>query len=116
MGLVVGSCLGLDIPKIIIKCTTCARLLAWHAGVRVTGSFAVQPDYIKDQLVYMCGTVYGDTHLKDPVGSIARVWQCISFPEFYVVANGRRCQKNTLARVFDINHICDVNTMLNFSH
>ena len=35
----------------------------------------MQPDCLKGRIV--CGTVYGDMHLKDLLGSIARVGYCI---------------------------------------
>ena len=37
------------------------------------------------------GTVYGDMHLKDNLGSIARVGYCILVPDFYLVLHGIRC-------------------------
>ena len=54
-------------------------LPAWHA-VRYGWSLAVQPDCLKGRVV--CGTVYGDMHLKDLLGSIVRVGYCIPVPEF----------------------------------
>ena len=44
----------------------------------------------------MCGTVYGDMHLKDLMGSIARVGYCIPVPDFYLVLKVLRCQKSTI--------------------
>ena len=44
---------------------------AWHADIRLCRSLTMQPDCLKGQVV--CGTVYGDMHLKDLLGSIARV-------------------------------------------
>ena len=35
----------------------------------------------------MCGTVYGDMHLKD-LGSIVRVGHHIPVPDLYLVLNG----------------------------
>ena len=33
----------------------------------------------------LCGTVYGDMHYKDLMGSIVRVWYYIPVPNFYLV-------------------------------
>ena len=52
-------------------------LPAWHA---------VQHDCLKGLVV--SGTVYGDMHFKDLLGSIARVRYCIPVPDFYLVLNG----------------------------
>ena len=41
-------------------------------------SLAVQPDCLKGRVV--CGTVYGDMHLKVLLGSIVRVGCCIAVP------------------------------------
>ena len=43
-------------------------------------SLAVQPDCLKGWVV--CGTVYGDMHLKDLLGSFVRVGYCIPVPGF----------------------------------
>ena len=43
----------------------------------------MQPDCLKDRVV--CGTVYGEMHLKDLLGSIARVGYRIPVPDFYLV-------------------------------
>ena len=40
----------------------------------------VEPDCLKGRVV--CGTVYGDMHLKDLLGSIARVGYCIPVTGF----------------------------------
>ena len=57
------------------------NLLGW--------SLAVQPDCLKGRVV--CGTVYGDMHLRDLLGSIVRVGYCILVPDFYLVLHGLRC-------------------------
>ena len=44
----------------------------------------------------VCGTVYGDMHLKDLLGSIARVGYCILLPDFYLVLHGLHCQESTI--------------------
>ena len=54
-------------------------LPAWHA-LRLGWSLAVQPDCLKSRVV--CGSVYGDIHLKDLLGSIVRVGYCIPVPNF----------------------------------
>ena len=36
----------------------------------------------------MCGTVYGEMHLKDLLGSFVRVGYRIPFPDFYLVLHG----------------------------
>ena len=38
------------------------------------------PDFLKDRVV--CGTVYGDMHLNDILGSFVRVAYCIPVPDF----------------------------------
>ena len=52
-------------------------------------SLTVQHDCLKGWVV--CGTVYGDMHLKDLVGSITRVRYCISVLDFHLVLHGLRC-------------------------
>ena len=46
--------------------------------------------------VKKAGTVYGDMHLKDLLGSIVRVGYCISVPDFYLVLHGLHCRKSTI--------------------
>ena len=41
----------------------------------------------------MCGTVYGDMHYKDLLGSIVRVGYCITVSDFHLVMRGIPCQK-----------------------
>ena len=41
----------------------------------------------------MCGTVYGDIHYKDLLGSITEVGYRIPVPDFYLVLHGLRCRK-----------------------
>ena len=62
-------------------------LPAWNA-MRKGWSLTVQPDCLKGQVV--CGTVYGDMHFKDLLGSIVRVGYCIPVPDFYLVLHGLR--------------------------
>ena len=57
-------------------------------------SLTVQPDCLKGQVV--CGTVYGDMHLKDLMGSFVRVGYCTSVPDFYLVLHGLYCRKSTI--------------------
>ena len=59
-----------------------------------TWSLTVQPDCLKGRLV--CGTVYGDMHLKDLLGSITRVGYCIPVLDFYLVLHGLCCRKSTI--------------------
>ena len=47
-------------------------------------SLAVQPDCLKGRVVY--GTVCGDMHLKDHLGSMIRVGYRIPVPDFYLSA------------------------------
>ena len=68
-------------------------LPAWHA-MREGWSLAVQPDCLKGRVV--CGTVYGDMHLKDLLGSIVRVGYCIPVLDFYLVLHDLRCRKSTI--------------------
>ena len=55
-------------------------LPALHACVRV--------GVIQCSLTVVCGTVYGDMHLKDLLGSMVRVGYCIPVPDFYLVLHG----------------------------
>ena len=75
------------------KCTNSYCLPAWHA-IRWGRSLAVQPDCLKGRVVF--GTVYGAMHLKDFLGSIARVGYCIPVPDFYLELHGHRCRKSTI--------------------
>ena len=54
-------------------------------------SLAVQPNCLKGQVV--CGTVYGEMHLKNLLGSLVRVGYRIPVPDFYLVLHGLRCRK-----------------------
>ena len=76
-------------PCLVIPCkdhhkngTNCFP--AWH-GRHKGRSFTVQPDCLKGWVV--CGTVYGDMHLKDLLGSIVRVMY-ILVSHFYLVLHG----------------------------
>ena len=42
------------------------------------------------------GTVYGEMHLKDLLGSFVRVGYRIPFLDFYLVLHGLRCRKSTI--------------------
>ena len=75
---------GQVIPKTIIK------MVRRHKSRGLT----VQPDCVKGQVA--CGTVYGDKHHKDLLGSITRVWYFILVPDFYLVLHNLRCLKITL--------------------
>ena len=44
----------------------------------------------------VCGTVYGEMHLKDLLGSFVRVGYRIPIPDFYLVLHGLRCRKSTI--------------------
>ena len=55
-------------------------LPAWHA-MRYGRSLTVQPNCLKGRVV--CGTVYGEMHLKDLLGSFVRVGYRIPFPDYY---------------------------------
>ena len=44
----------------------------------------------------VCGTVYGEMHLKDLLGSFVRVGYRIPVPDFYPVLHGLRCRKSTI--------------------
>ena len=54
-------------------------LPAWHA-IRKGRSLTVQPDCLKGRVVY--GTVCGDMHFKDLMGSIVRVGYRIPVADF----------------------------------
>ena len=68
-------------------------LPAWHA-MGYCRSLAVQPNCLKCRVV--CGTVYGEMHLKDLLGSFVRVGYRIPFLDFYLVLHGLRCRKSTI--------------------
>ena len=57
-------------------------------------SLAVQPNCLKGRVV--CGTVYGEMHLKDLLGSFVRVGYRIPVPDFYLVLHGLCCRKSTI--------------------
>ena len=61
----------------------------------------MQPDCLKGQVV--CGTVYGDMHFKDLLGSFARVGYCIPLLDFCLVLHGLCWQKSTIMELI-INH------------
>ena len=65
-------------------------LPAWHA-MRQGMSLAVQTNCLKGRVV--CGTVYGEMHFKDLLGSFVRVGYRIPFSDFYLVLHGLRCRK-----------------------
>ena len=44
----------------------------------------------------VCGTVYGEMHLKVLLGSFVRVGYRIPVPDFYLVLHGLRCRKSTI--------------------
>ena len=73
-----SSPLGRVIPKTIIKMVQTASLHR-HACVRV-----------------VCGTVYGEMHLKDLLGSFVRIGYRIPVPDFYLVLHDLRCRKSTI--------------------
>ena len=77
-------------------------LPAWHA-MRYGRSLTVQPDCLKGRVV--CGTVYGDMHLKDLLGSIVRVGYCFPVPDFYLVLHGLRCRKSTIMDYTKLNQM-----------
>ena len=60
-----------------------AFLLCTH---ELSSSLTVQPNCLKDPVLY--GTVSGDMHLKDLLGSFTGVEYCISVPDFYLVLHG----------------------------
>ena len=68
-------------------------LPAWHA-MRSGKSLAVQPNCLKGRVV--CGTVYGEMHLKDLLGSFVREGYRIPVPDFYLALHGLRCRKSTI--------------------
>ena len=75
--------------------------------MRKVKSLTVQPDCLKGRVV--CGLVYGDTHLKDLLGSFVRVGYRIPVPDFYLVLHGLRCRKSTIMKpatgiVFNISN------------
>ena len=79
------------IPKTIIKMVQTASLHR-HACVRV-GVWQCSPT-VKGRVV--CGTFYGEMHLKDLLGSFVRVGYRIPVPDFYLVLHGLRCRKSII--------------------
>ena len=65
-----------------------------YACMRYGWSLAVQPNCLKGRVV--CGTVYGEMHLKDLLGSFVRAGYRIPVPDFYLVLHGLRCRKSTI--------------------
>ena len=57
-------------------------------------SLAVQSNRLKGRVV--CGTVCGEKHLKDLMGSLVRVGYRMTFPDFYLVIHGLRCRKTNI--------------------
>ena len=76
-----GFAYGWVIPKTIIKMVQTASLHR-HACVTV-GVWQCSLTVLKGRVV--CGTVYGDMHLKDLLGSFSSVGYCIPVPDFYLV-------------------------------
>ena len=69
-----------------------------RTGIQMSGNtndvLAVPPDCLKGRAVF--GTVYGDMHLKDLLGSIVRVGYRTPIPDFYLVLHRLRCRKSTI--------------------
>ena len=53
----------------------------------------------------VCGTVYGDMHLKDLLGSFVRVEYHIPVPDFYLVLHGLCCRKSIIIRIKPNHHL-----------
>ena len=68
-------------------------LPVWHA-MRYGRSLTVQPNCLKSRVV--CGTVCGDMHFKDLLGSFLRGGYRIPVPDFYLLLHGLRCRKSTI--------------------
>ena len=67
-----------------------------QACMRKGWSLAVQPKCLKVKGRVVCGTVYGEMHLKDLLGSFVGVGYRIPVPDFYLVLHGLRCRKSTI--------------------
>ena len=80
------------IPKTIIKMAQTASLPDTHALGMEFDSAARLPKRPSS----VCRTVYGDMHLKDLLGSSARVGYCIAVPDSYLVLHDLRCRKTTI--------------------
>ena len=52
--------------------------------------------FLKTKGRVVCGTVYGEMHLKDLLGSFVRVGYRILVPDFYLVLHGLCCRKSTI--------------------
>ena len=70
----------------------------------------VQPDCLKGWVMY--GTVYGDMHLKNLLGSIVRVGYHIPVPDFYLVLHGLRCRKSTINGLNQTKPNCKIDLTL----
>ena len=73
------------------------KFLSFTAMLRMsvlTWESYIQPNCLKGRVV--CGTVYGEMHLKDLLGSFIRVGHRIPVPDFYLVLHGLRCRKSTI--------------------
>ena len=57
-------------------------------------SLTVQPHYVKDLVVY--GTVYGNLHNIDLLGSIVRVGYCVQVLYFHIALHDILCRKSNL--------------------
>ena len=65
--------------------TQCVKVGVWQCS----------PTVQKGRVV--CGTVYGDMHLKGLLGSFVRVGYCIPVPDFYLVGEtGDKCNTGQL--------------------
>ena len=84
----------IHLPETIIKMVQTASLHGTQCVRVYYRSLTVQPDCLKGRVVF--GTVYGDMHLKDLLGSIIRVGYRISDPDFYLVLHGPRCRKSSV--------------------
>ena len=63
-------------------------------GTHSVRSLPVQSDCLKGRVV--CGTVYGDMHLKHRLRSIARVGYFVQVPDFYLELDGLRFLTSTI--------------------
>ena len=55
--------------------------------------WCLQPHCLKGRVV--CGTVYGEMHLRDLLGPFVISYR-IPVPDFYLVLHGLRCRKSTI--------------------
>ena len=82
---------------VLCQCVPCpdGLMVSVSASHTVGREFVSRPGHTKDHhknsANLVCGTGYGDMHLKDLLGSFVRVGYRIPVPDFHLVLHGLRC-------------------------